>query len=212
MTENITISEAQESDLPPMVSVAVDSMEADILTSFLYGHRRAEAARKHTESLTGSLGKRFTHPTNRCHITKATDTQTGELVGWSLVRWEDGTPLADSGGSSDQRDFPTVYMTEVKKRWNRLTAGKPHVGALHVNPDRQRQGIGRQLIGYIYSKYDLDNERVFLFTRATSEGFYEKLGWVTADATEVDLSEWEGKGKGYGMHRAPQMVRGPKSL
>ena len=83
------------------------------------------------------------------------------------------------------------------------------LGALYVTPDRHGQGIGRQLVEHIYSRYDLDKELVIVQTRAVSEGFYTKLGWVTVDSTDIDLSEWEGKGKGFGMHRSPQMLRYP---
>lgn len=183
---------------------------------------------KQTKSLMASLGKRFTHPTNRCHIIKASDTLTGDVVGWCLVRWEDGTPTAASG--SEATDFVAHYLQEQKKNWSELVARKSHVGkinefgstaetlmkatvigALYVRPNRQGEGIGKSLVEYIDSKYDLDSERVLVQTRAISEGFYAKLSWVTASSTDIDLSEWGGEGMGYGVHRSPQMVRYPKS-
>ena len=85
------------------------------------------------------------------------------------------------------------------------------LGALYVRIDWHGHGIGRDLVEYVYSKYDLDKELVIVQTRAVSEGFYAKLGWVTADSTDIDLSEWGGKGMGYGLHRSPQMLRYPKS-
>ena len=74
MPANISISEAKQSDLPDMVAILCDATEPDILTRFLFDHRRAESARKQTESNMASLGKRFTHPTNKCYIIKAVDT------------------------------------------------------------------------------------------------------------------------------------------
>jgi len=131
MAANISISEATESDLPDMVAVYCGAMETDIITRFLFGHRRAEAVRKQTESLMASLGKRFTHPTNRCYIIKAVDTQTGELVGWSLVRWEDHRPVALPDSGSDQPDFLMHYQREKKKNWIKLlTDEKPYVGKI----------------------------------------------------------------------------------
>ena len=80
-----------------------------------------------------------------------------------------------------------------------------------MRTDRQGMGIGRRLIEYVYSEYDLERELVIVQTRAMSEGFYAKMGWVTVDSTDIDLSEWGGKGRGYGLHRSPQMLRYPKS-
>ena len=64
---------------------------------------------------------------------------------------------------------------------------------------------------YLYQKYDLDNELVIVETRANPEGFCAKLVWITADSTLIDLSVWGGKGRGYGLHKSPQMLRYPRS-
>lgn len=130
MAANISVSEATESDLPVMVAICCDAMEEDILTRFLYGHQRAEAVRKQTESLMASLGKRFTHPTNPCYIIKAVDTQTGELVGWTLVRWEEARPIAPLDTIDNSRDFVAHYQHEVKKNWSEFMAKRSHVGKI----------------------------------------------------------------------------------
>ena len=78
-----------------------------------------------------------------------------------------------------------------------------------MRTDQQGRGIGTKLIENLYSKYELDNELVLVQTRAMSEGFYQRLRWKTVDSTDVDLSEWGGKGRGYGVHRSPQMLREP---
>ena len=62
---------------------------------------------------------------------------------------------------------------------------------------------------YCDDHYSLQRELCFLQTLASSEGFYAKLGWRTEDSTDVDLSEWGGKDRGYGLHKAPQMLRHP---
>ena len=131
MATNISISDATQSDLPGMVAVLNNATETDILTRFFFGHRRAEATRNQTESLMASLGKRFTHPTNRCYIIKAVDTQTRELVGWILVRWEEGAKPPES--DSDQPpDFVAHYTREVRRNWFKLLAEKPHVGKIYT--------------------------------------------------------------------------------
>ena len=76
-----------------------------------------------------------------------------------------------------------------------------------MHPDHQRRGIGTQLVEHLFKRYELEQELVFVQTLASSEGFYTKFGWVTADSTDVDLSKWGGSDRGYGLHRAPQMLR-----
>lgn len=215
MTANIAISEAEYSDLPAIISLTCEALDGDVLTRFLYGMNYHEAFRKHSDSLTTSLGKRFTQPTNPCFIYKAVDSATDEIVGWCLVRWEDGSWLSTpppAATSSEQTDFITHYGREVKKAWISLLPDRqPHVvlGALHVRPDRQRCGIGKRLVEYMYATHVLKKELVIVQTRATSEDFYVKLGWTTIGSTDVDLSQWAPSGRGYGIHRSPQMRRGP---
>lgn len=76
-----------------------------------------------------------------------------------------------------------------------------------MSPEFQRKGIGRQLVNHIYTEYGLEKENVIVQTRAMSESFYLKLGWKTESCTDVDLSDWGGKGLGFGVHRSPQMIR-----
>jgi ribosomal protein S18 acetylase RimI-like enzyme len=79
-----------------------------------------------------------------------------------------------------------------------------------VHPTRQNQGIGRKIVEFLDKEYGIDKALVVLQTNATAEDFYKKLGWETVNSTDIDLSEWAGKGRGYGVHRSPQMVRYPK--
>ena len=128
-TTPISISLAIESDLPTMVTLRCGTLEDDILNRFLLDHRQAIAIRKETESLMASLGKRFTCPKNRCYIYKAVDTQTGEMVGWTLMRWEDSNSIyAPPDNDSDRLDFLSHYTREVRKKWYKIIAEKPHVG------------------------------------------------------------------------------------
>lgn len=77
--------------------------------------------------------------------------------------------------------------------------------------DRQRQGIGKRIIEYFDTEYGIGGDLVIVQTNPTAEGFYQKLGWETVDSTDVDLSRFAGEGRGYGVHRSPQMLRYPKS-
>lgn len=78
---------------------------------------------------------------------------------------------------------------------------------MNVQRAWQGQGIGRMMVEYMYREYGLENEMVIVQTTASAEKFYEKMGWKTLDSTVIDLSEWAGKGLGYGLLRCPQMVR-----
>lgn len=74
----------------------------------------------------------------------------------------------------------------------------------------QGKGVGRMMVDYMYREYELEKEVVIVQTTASAERFYEKIGWKTVDSTDIDLSEWAGKGLGYGLLRCPQMVRYPQ--
>ena len=74
----------------------------------------------------------------------------------------------------------------------------------------QGKGVGRMMVEYMYREYELEKEVVIVQTTASAERFYEKMGWKTVDSTDIDLSEWAGKGLGYGLLRCPQMVRYPR--
>lgn len=81
------------------------------------------------------------------------------------------------------------------------------IGAMNVKIAWQGQGIGKMMMEYMYREYGLEKDMVIVQTTASAEGFYQKLGWKTVDSTDIDLSEWAGKGLGYGLLRCPQMVR-----
>lgn len=127
MASNITILPALESDLPEMTALRGEAAEKDVLTRFLYGHRHVEAAAKEATALMTSLGKRFTAPTNRCHIVKAVDTTTNELVGWGLVRWEDGS-WVHKPAPPHENPFIEANQKRARENWLKIIADKgPHV-------------------------------------------------------------------------------------
>ena len=95
-------------------------------------------------------------------------------------------------------------------KYKEVVGDREHVclGALYVDPAWHGQGIGRRLVEHLYKEHDLAKEPVVVQTRAGTEKFYKKMGWKTIVAAETDLSEWAGKGMGFGVHRSPQMLRG----
>ena len=68
------------------------------------------------------------------------------------------------------------------------------------------------IVDYMYREYGLENDMVIVQTTASAEKFYQKMGLKTVDSTDIDLSEWAGKGLGYGLLRSPQMVRIPREF
>lgn len=92
-----------------------------------------------------SLGKRFRHPTNRCYIFKAIDEE-GEILGWCLVKWEDGsgyappTPAVSGGsgaeGEGRKESFVEAYTRDVRWKWDGIVGGKAHVGSFPPLPLR----------------------------------------------------------------------------
>ena len=81
------------------------------------------------------------------------------------------------------------------------------LGSLYVRPSAQRQGIGTKLLEWAFDRYNLSDEKVFVQTVMNSEGFYEKFGWEQVGYKDIDLSEWGGKNKGFGILRSPQLLR-----
>lgn len=63
------------------------------------------------------------------------------------------------------------------------------------------------MVGYMVREYGLERELVIVQTTASAEKFWQSVGWKTESSTDIDLSEWAGKGLGYGLLRSPQMVR-----
>ena len=105
---SITISQAAEADLDAMIEIFIDALEPDLVIRFLFGKRSTEAVRLQRVFYRQALLPRFTSPTNRCYILKATDSGRGEIVGWCLVRWEDSGAQSHTskGVSASPADYP----------------------------------------------------------------------------------------------------------
>ena len=78
-----------------------------------------------------------------------------------------------------------------------------------VLPAYQRQGLGSKMIRYAVDELSLSRLPVWLHTQVRASGFYNKFGWQEVDRLNVDMSEWKGKGLGFGTHSSLCMVREP---
>lgn len=83
-------------------------------------------------------------------------------------------------------------------------------GSLYVLPEHQRKGIGSEILRWGFNTYSLQNELVFVQTFMGAGGIYAKFAWEEVDAMEINLAEWAGDGRGFGLYRSPQMIRQPK--
>lgn len=83
-------------------------------------------------------------------------------------------------------------------------------GSLYVLPEHQRKGIGSEILRWGFNTYSLGDKQVFVQTFMGAQGMYAKFGWEEVDATEIDLVEWGGDARGFGLHRSPQMIRQPR--
>ena len=60
-----------------------------------------------------------------------------------------------------------------------------------------------------FATLGLDKQEVWLTTQMLGRGFYRKFGWQDVDAVDMDLSEYLGELRGFGIHRTACLVRYP---
>ena len=125
----VKIVDALEADIDDLVAIYCDSLEEDIITRFMFGHRRVQAVQVQTKSFVPVLRKWLTNPPSRCHIIKAVDEINGEILGWSLARWEDGISSPEPPKKTPgEPEFLRFYWLQQNKNWRKLTTDKKHVG------------------------------------------------------------------------------------
>ena len=138
---SVTISQALEADLDALVEIFIDALEPDLIIRFMFSERRTEAIELQKVFYKQALLPRFISPTNRCYISKATESSTGEIVGWSLVRWEENAPKSHSSkaASAPPADHPQeltdqsvkfqkYYWAELGKMFQQATEGQKYAG------------------------------------------------------------------------------------
>lgn len=78
-----------------------------------------------------------------------------------------------------------------------------------VLPAWQGRGVGSAIIRWAMENLHLDTMPVWLSAQPDGFHLYQKLGWTEIEDVDVDLSEWTGPNRGYGMHRTVCMLREP---
>ena len=81
-----------------------------------------------------------------------------------------------------------------------------------VLPAHQRMGIGSAMLKHGLEELGADKVAVWLITQMNGHALYEKFGFEKVESIDVDLSEYTGPYRGFGVYRNICMVRRPGGL
>ena len=79
-----------------------------------------------------------------------------------------------------------------------------------VLPEFQRMGIGSALLTYGLETLGANKRTIWLVTQMRGRELYRKFGFEDVDVLDIDLSEYAGPHRGFGLHRNICMIRKPK--
>lgn len=78
-----------------------------------------------------------------------------------------------------------------------------------VLPEWQGRGVGSAMIQWALKNLHLDTIPVWLCGQPDGYALYQKFGWRDIENVDINLSDWAGPDRGYGMHRTVCMLREP---
>lgn len=81
--------------------------------------------------------------------------------------------------------------------------------SLHVAPTYQRKGIGTALLRELFEKHGLAEQQVWLNAQLRGRDVYKKFGWREVESVDINLVDFLGEGKGWGVHRSVFLLREP---
>ncbi|KAI9703545.1 MAG: hypothetical protein M1820_005849 [Bogoriella megaspora] len=92
-----------------------------------------------------------------------------------------------------------------------------HVGAksyihcqfLMTRPEQQGRGIGSELMKHGFKFLGADTLPTLVMTQARLHDYYEKFGFNVVHNVDIDLTEYMGANRGFGVHRNSVLVRSP---
>ena len=123
----------------------------------------------------------------------------------------ESNPQASNHPQSTSRAFLSRISGEFKMAVAENLGSKPyiHCNFLMVRPGQQGRGIGSQMMRYGFEKLGADTLPCLVITQARLHEWYQKLDFEDVHVVDVDLAEYMGKYKGFGIHRSNVMVRPP---
>ena len=81
-----------------------------------------------------------------------------------------------------------------------------------VLPAHQRKGIGSAMLRHGFEKLGAAEVPIWLITQMNGHELYKKFGFEEVEVVDVDLSEYTGLYRGYGVYRSICMLRQPGPL
>lgn len=78
-----------------------------------------------------------------------------------------------------------------------------------VLPTWQRRSVGSAMITWALTNLRLKTMPVWLCAQLDGHGLYRRFGWRDVMNVEMQLDEWAGANRGYGLHRTVCMLREP---
>ncbi|MCJ1433709.1 hypothetical protein MMC27_003073 [Xylographa pallens] len=203
---------ATPADTDAIATIISRAMAADLLDVFQFGPDPDKAMATKRALCRATLPARLQDPDTRVFVARLLDDDA--VVAFASLSFCGGErPVEAEGGFPEGMDaaFCGMYYARMgEARWG-VVEGRRHVAwsALHVLPEYQRQGIGTALLQWGFEAFGLEREVVYIGTQMRGRNLYRRYGWVDVGFVDVDLREWGGKLRGFGVHRSPVMLRQP---
>lgn len=212
MDTHIHISEPGLADIPTLISILMQATQHDPIFDYIFpgsSTLRSRATERMRSAYIAQCTYMMSNPSQSGHprFAMAVDTSVKETVGWVLIF--DGAMSTTPPSTAQPPDFLTYYQTQLNRDHAEIFLSHDlerteymFLQALYVLPSRQRRGIGTRLVRWIYHTHNLDLACVYLQTPSWAQRFYERLGWIDAGRTDLDLGRWrawlEGKALAVG--------------
>ncbi|KAH8901137.1 acyl-CoA N-acyltransferase [Thozetella sp. PMI_491] len=194
--ESIDIRPATVDDAASIAHVHYQALNTyhEFYAAFFAVHPR-DSVPKSTASALQSLGQNFV---------VAVDTSSGEIVGFIRYHFVDAEKVEEKTVNT----VPSLFAPKdhLKDLWAKFcdreddmdvcylnaSRGKKHnyVKHLMVDPNHQRKGIGKKLLGYVVAKSDADGIPTFLVASAEAHHLYGKLGFEDLGTFRIDNGFW----------------------